>query len=123
MITLTVTTTKQSADPWVTIETDGTMFTQAEHDTVINPYLEYINGLEGLEPNGYSDTFSEDGNSHILSYKFDSIANMNKFTASLATDPRAVAKIELFKKKIDALGIKYSSKSEIVDDSVPTVWK
>jgi hypothetical protein len=121
MIILTVTTTKAETDPWITIDADGTLFTKAEQDNVIAPYLEFVNSLPGLVENGYSDTY--EGNSHIITYKFESLEKMHDAFALMTgpdADPRATAKFALFKQKIDAAGIKYSSKSEVIDDSIPT---
>lgn len=113
-----ITTTKQSSDPWISLNKDivENHFSQQEIQSVVVPYITYLTSLSGYVAEESSSTI--EGNVQTTYIAFDSADHLieakNKLFGS-NLDPVVTAKNALLKSKQDASNIIYSTEVEYLD--------
>lgn len=112
MITFTITLTKKDTDPWITMNTVEENFTQIEKDTIITPFINFESSLTGLQ-SGYP-TYVTEGDTHIVTYVFDTIENLTASRTAHQDNDICKAKNKLFADTLKAKGITYASVGETI---------
>jgi hypothetical protein len=107
MLTITRTLSKRSNDPWITTS-NTSIFTQQEMDSVITPYLNFLNSLPGFQANNYTETFLNDTYTTIMCFDADENGlDVVNLLFGNSSNPQVVNKNNLINQKMKTSGVVY----------------